>query len=468
MNKRAYRDAALPLRCVFAISLPLLLLFGNAAMAQEAAAEEKTPEPVTTKDPLVGTDVLSFRTLPLTAEELAVEANGWRAHFKVKNEEIAETSIEQMQAEGDAADALRARIADLAAERDRIARNYLHVVTAWENKGGNPDDVARYRQYHNAVLAEELRVTDVQTLMIKAFAWLTDKEGGLKLAIQVLVVVGAFLALLVIARVVRRVADRAFRRIPNLTVLLQSFLVGVVYWLTIAFGLMVVLSLLGIDITPLFALVGGAAFIIAFAMQDTLSNLASGLMIMINRPFDVGDYVDCAGTAGTVKAVSVASTTLVTPDNQVHVVPNSQVWGNIITNVTSSATRRVDLVFGIGYDDDIEKAQKVLEEVVGQHELVLAEPAPAIRVSELADSSVNFICRPWTKTEDYWTVYWDLTRTVKQAFDRAGISIPFPQRGVHVYGASVAASTNGGASGLTATSTAPRDLPPANGPQEEA
>lgn len=467
MSKHAYCDAALPLRCVFAIALPLLLLFGNAAIAQEATDEEKTPEPVTTNDTLVGTDVLSFRTLPLTAEELAVEAEGWQAHFKAKNAEIAEVSIEAMKAEGDAADALRARIADLTTERDRIARNYLHVVNAWENKGGNPDDVARYRQYHNAVLAEELRVTDIQTLMTKALAWLTDREGGIKLAIQVLVTIGAFLALLFIARVVRRIAGRAFRRIPNLTMLLQSFLVGVVYWLTIAFGLMVVLSLLGIDITPLFALVGGAAFVIAFAMQDTLSNLASGLMIMINRPFDVGDYVDCAGTAGTVKAVSVASTTLVTPDNQIHVVPNSQVWGNIITNVTSSATRRVDLVFGIGYDDDIEKAQNVLEDVVGQHELVLAEPAPVIRVSELADSSVNFICRPWTKTQDYWTVYWDLTRTVKQAFDRADISIPFPQRDVHVYGAPVAASTNGGAGVLSATPSAPPELPD-DGPQEEA
>jgi small conductance mechanosensitive channel len=206
-----------------------------------------------------------------------------------------------------------------------------------------------------------------------------------------------------------------------------------VYWLTIAFGLMVVLAALGVNITPLFALVGGASFIIAFALQETLGNLAAGLMIMINRPFDEGDYVLVAGLGGTVKHVSVVSTTVTTPDNQVIVIPNSKVWGDVITNVTASETRRIDLLFGIGYGDSIEQAQKVLEEVVAHHPLVLKDPAPVIRVNELADSSVNFIVRPWTKTGDYWTVYWDLQRAVKEAFDNNGISIPFPQTDMHLH-----------------------------------
>jgi hypothetical protein len=201
-----------------------------------------------------------------------------------------------------------------------------------------------------------------------------------------------------------------------------------VYWLTIAFGLMVVLAALGVNITPLFALVGGASFIIAFALQETLGNLAAGLMIMINRPFDEGDYVLVAGLGGTVKHVSVVSTTVTTPDNQVIVIPNSKVWGDVITNVTASDTRRVDLVFGIGYGDSIEQAQKVLEEVVAHHPLVLKDPAPVIRVNELADSSVNFIVRPWTKTGDYWTVYWDLQRAVKEAFDQRHLD-PLPADG---------------------------------------
>ena len=207
----------------------------------------------------------------------------------------------------------------------------------------------------------------------------------------------------------------------------------VVYWLTIAFGLMIVLAALGVNITPLFALLGGASFIIAFALQDTLGNLASGLMIMINRPFDEGDFVQIAGLGGTVQHVSIVSTTIKTPDNQVIVIPNSKVWGDVITNVTASDTRRVDLVFGIGYGDSIEQATEVLEKVVTEHPLVLEDPAPVIRVSELADSSVNFIVRPWTKTDDYWTVFWDLQRSVKEAFDNSGISIPFPQTDMHVH-----------------------------------
>ena len=225
-----------------------------------------------------------------------------------------------------------------------------------------------------------------------------------------------------------------FRRIPNLSMLLRGFLTMVVYWLTITVGLMIVLAALGVNITPLFALVGGATFIIAFAMQDTLGNLAAGLMIMINRPFDEGDYVAVAGVGGTVRKVSIVSTQVTTPDNQVIVIPNSKVWGDVITNVTASDTRRVDMVFGISYEDSIETAQKVLEDVVTAHPKVLSDPAPLIRVNQLAESSVSFIARPWVRAEDYWTVYWDLTRQVKEAFDANGLTIPFPQTEMRIKG----------------------------------
>jgi small conductance mechanosensitive channel len=154
-------------------------------------------------------------------------------------------------------------------------------------------------------------------------------------------------------------------------------------------------------------------------------------MIMINRPFDEGDFVDVGGITGTVKSVSIVATTVVTADNQVIVIPNKNVWGNVITNVTASETRRVDLVFGISYEDSIPDAMRVMQETVEAHPLVLDDPATVIRVHELGDNSVNFICRPWTKTEDYWTVYWDLTEQMKQNFDAAGISIPYPQQDVH-------------------------------------
>jgi small conductance mechanosensitive channel len=156
-------------------------------------------------------------------------------------------------------------------------------------------------------------------------------------------------------------------------------------------------------------------------------------MILMYRPYDIGNFVNVAGVSGTVSAMTLVSTTLTLPDNQTVVIPNNSIWGGIITNVTGSETRRVDMVFGIGYDDDIAKAQSILEKIVKDHPLVLGSPEPVIRVNELADSSVNFVCRPWTRTSDYWAVYWDITRQVKEQFDQNSVSIPFPQRDVHVH-----------------------------------
>ena len=268
--------------------------------------------------------------------------------------------------------------------------------------------------------------------------WITSPEGGIALAFRLAGLVAAFFLLLVVAKSVSSLAARGLTRVSGLSTLLKNFLTKTAFVGTLVLGLLVVLSMMGVDMGPVFAVVGGASFIIAFAMQSTLSNFAAGLMIMIYKPFDVGNYVNVAGVAGTVKEVSLVSTTLATPDNQVITVPNGNVWGSIITNVTVNETRRVDLVFGIAYDDDAQKAIGIMEEVVKAHPLVLEDPAPVIRMHELADSSVTFICRPWTKTSDYWAVYWDLTQQVKQRFDQEGISIPFPQRDVHVYNHTVA------------------------------
>jgi small conductance mechanosensitive channel len=201
-------------------------------------------------------------------------------------------------------------------------------------------------------------------------------------------------------------------------------------------GIMLSLATLGVPLGPLMALVGGGGFILGFALQETLGNFASGMLIMVYRPFDVNDYVAVAGVEGTVKEMSLVSTSLLTVDNKVLVIPNKKAWGDTITNFTGKDTRRVDLVFGIGYDDDIQHAIEILNEVAGDHELVLDEPAVNVHVDALADSSVNLFCRPWVKTKDYWTVHWDLTHQVKERFDAEGISIPFPQRDVHVHSGS--------------------------------
>ena len=198
-------------------------------------------------------------------------------------------------------------------------------------------------------------------------------------------------------------------------------------------GLVVGLSALEINIGPVLAVIGAAGFVIAFALQNSLSNFASGILMLVYRPFDTGDMINVAGTLGKVESMNLLSTQLRTPDNQLVIVPNNSVWGDVITNVTGITQRRVDMVFGIGYNDDTDKAQRILEEIVNGNEMVLKEPAAIVKLHELADSSVNFICRPWVRPDSYWDVYWDITREVKRRFDAEGVSIPFPQRDVHIY-----------------------------------
>jgi small conductance mechanosensitive channel len=214
--------------------------------------------------------------------------------------------------------------------------------------------------------------------------------------------------------------------------LLRRMIVATVRNLVVIIGVLLAISQLGISLGPLLAGLGIAGFIIGFALQDTLSNFASGIMILLYRPFDVGDVVEAGGVQGKVNNLSLVNTTFMTFDNQKLVVPNNMIWSSVITNLTAQRTRRVDLVFGISYGDDIDQAEKVLHEIVDAYDAVLEDPKPLIKLHELGDSSVNFIVRPWVKTDDYWDTYWDLTKAVKQRFDKEGISIPFPQRDVHI------------------------------------
>ena len=262
--------------------------------------------------------------------------------------------------------------------------------------------------------------------------WLRDNAGGIFVKIATLLLV--LFVFGVLARLARRLARRVLSdsRVET-SELLSRLLVRMASKLVWLLGFLVVLSVFGIDIGPMLAGLGIAGFVLGFALQDTLSNFASGLMIMAYRPFDVGDVVSAAGAKGKVDSVSLVSTVITTLDNQVLILPNNKVWGDVINNVTAQDTRRVDLVFGIGYGDDTEKAQRIMLEVLADNEMVLADPEPVVRLHELADSSVNFVCRPWCRTDDYWDVYWDVTETVKQRFDAEGVSIPFPQRDVHIY-----------------------------------
>ena len=214
---------------------------------------------------------------------------------------------------------------------------------------------------------------------------------------------------------------------------LSGFLANVAFALLLTLVVLAVLGKLGVNTTSFVAVLGAAGLAVGFALQGSLANFASGVMIIALRPFRVGDFVEAGGTTGSVEEVQLFATMLKTPDNKRVFVPNAAITGGNITNFSAKETRRVDLVFGIGYGDDLRKAKELLQRMLAADERVLKEPAPVVAVSELGESSVNFVVRPWVKAADYWSLHWDLTERVKLEFDANGISIPFPQRDVHLH-----------------------------------
>ncbi len=268
---------------------------------------------------------------------------------------------------------------------------------------------------------------------VEAFVLDVGLEFGLNLVTAI--------AIFVIGRWVAKAMSRGLRRVlqsQQVDKILESFVSNIVYWLLMAFVIIAAITKLGVQTASFIAVVGAAGLAIGLAMQGALSNFAAGVLIVMFRHYKVGDYIDAGGVGGSVLAVHILTTTLKTPDNKTIIIPNSQIMDGIITNYSANDTRRVDLVIGVGYDDDLDKVRSVLKDILDKDERVLPEPAPVIVVGELADSSVNFNVRPWVKTSDYWGLYWDTLETVKKRFDEEGISIPFPQRDVHVYNESPA------------------------------
>jgi small conductance mechanosensitive channel len=214
---------------------------------------------------------------------------------------------------------------------------------------------------------------------------------------------------------------------------LVPFICGLVYWLVLLLVVVAVLGLFGIPTASFVAVLGAAGLAVGLALQGTLSSFAGGVMLLVFRPFKAGDLVEVAGSLGKVQEVGIFSTVLHTPDNVRIVIPNSSVFGQVIKNFTANDRRRIDLVVGVSYDDDLERARQTIDRVIRSDDRVLGDPAPVVAVSEMADSSVNFVVRPWCRTEDYWDVRWDLTRRLKEELEAAGCSIPYPQRDVHVF-----------------------------------
>jgi small conductance mechanosensitive channel len=253
-------------------------------------------------------------------------------------------------------------------------------------------------------------------------------------------IIGA-IAILVLGRIGVGIFTAVITRLMQkgkVDVTLTKFVINISKITLMTFIIISALGALGVQTASFIAIIGAAGLAVGFALQGSLANFASGVMLIIFRPFKSGDYVEAGGTSGSVESIQIFNTTLKTPDNKMVIVPNSQITGDKIVNYSAMERRRIDMVFGIGYDDSIKRAREILERIISADERILKDPAPVIAVLELGDSSVNFAVRPWVNTSDYWAVYFDITEKVKLAFDENNISIPFPQRDIHIHQVSAA------------------------------
>jgi small conductance mechanosensitive channel len=262
--------------------------------------------------------------------------------------------------------------------------------------------------------------------------WTQVQTTGVSFLIKAVIAIVIFVVGRIIARAIAN-GIRKLMRAQEVDKILETFVSNLAYWSMMIFIIIAAITQLGIATTSLIAIMGAAGLAIGLALQGSLANFAAGVLIVMFRPYRVGDFVEAAGIAGVVVQVQILTTVLKTGDNKQIVVPNAQIMGSIITNYSANDTRRVDMVVGVSYEDDIDKVRATIKELIAADERILSDPECLIAVSELADSSVNFNVRPWVKSADYWGVKFDLTEAIKKRFDKEGISFPFPQQDVHLY-----------------------------------
>lgn len=257
-------------------------------------------------------------------------------------------------------------------------------------------------------------------------------EGSSRFGLQIIAAIVVFVVGRWLARRISKLIERGLTR-ADTDPTLVGFFRNIAYFGLLTLVIIAAVGQLGVQTTSFIAILGAAGLAVGLALQGSLANFAAGVLMIIFRPFKAGDFIEAAGTAGSVEEIQLFTTTLKTPDNKTIIIPNAQVTGSTITNYSARDTRRLDLVFGVSYTDDLDQVKRVIREVLAEEKRLLDDPEPLIGLLNLGDSSVDFAVRPWVNSGDYWPVYFDLQEAMKKRFDREGISIPFPQRDVHLY-----------------------------------
>ena len=310
------------------------------------------------------------------------------------------------------------------------------VVAQLDRLGGDTLEMRRTLIEESGSLALALVDTDIASVLYAETAakfkdWLATQ--GVGTLISLLLFIGVLIASRWLARLARRLTERALRHSEqSISQLLREMLISISGTVVFLIGVLVALAQVGVSVAPMIAGLGVVGFIVGFALQDTLSNFASGAMILAYRPFDTGDFISAADVEGTVRNMNLVNTTIVTIDNRILIIPNSKIWGGVILNFTGQHLRRTDILYNVSYSEDLDHVQRVLEDLIASDERFLTSPEPIVRVKQFGDSSIDFLVRAYVKTEEFWETVWALNKAVKQRFDAEGITIPFPQRDVHM------------------------------------
>lgn len=373
------------------------------------------------------------RYIDLLVKELAEKS---RARLLMAKEKLGIVESQITNAPEEEKSGFRTQRQLIEVNKKMASRALAKTIDLMNARGLETAEYSEFLITATGEISKEIFDTEVATGLLEQWsgnAWKFLKERAPDLVFKGIILLLIVIVFKVMASFAGNLVGKAVSQSRlSLSKLLQDFFVSVSKKAVWIVGILIVLSQLGIQIGPLLAGLGLVGFIVGFALQDTLSNFASGLMILIYKPFDVEDLIEVGGISGKVKHMTLVSTTILTPDNQRLILPNNKIWGDIIKNITAENRRRIDMVFGIGYEDNIAHAEKALKDIIHNEKDVLRSPEPVIRIGNLGDSSVDIFVRPWVKTKDYWEVRWRITRAVKERFDAEGISIPFPQRDIHI------------------------------------
>ena len=320
---------------------------------------------------------------------------------------------------------------DIREQKTKLIDRLNVILNELDKKGG---DTNNYRLYVAAVGGIKVDVTDTKTALSTIKGWIKSEEGGLRWAKNFITFFSIVIAFWVVAIVVSSLVGKVMSLSKNSPTLFRKFIVITIRRVTTLVGIIVGLTALEINVGPIFAVLGAASFVLAFALQGTLSNFANGLMILFYKPFDISHSIEVSGVKGKVHAMNLVSTNIRTADGKSITIPNNAIWGNVIINATDTDSRRIDMIFRISYKDDLEKTAKILREILNSHPLIIKEPeGPVVELHELSEYSINIACRPWVKVDNYMRVYWDITKQVKTRFDQEGISIPMPQQEIYLH-----------------------------------